>query len=84
MVGWPFRIRPELTSGFYQQGDSPVSVLESSRRALAPGFGDLQIQPGLTPRPARQQPRFAKKRKLFPVDSYKIRPRDGYAGRFQA
>ncbi len=30
-----------------------ASAFESSRRALAPGFGDLQNQPGLTPRPDR-------------------------------
>ena len=24
----------------------------SSRRAIAPGFGDVEIQPGLAPRPA--------------------------------
>jgi hypothetical protein len=43
---------------------------KSSRRALAPGFADLEIQPGLAPRPARKKPQcdrpqFAQKPELF-------------------
>ena len=33
---------------------STVYAFKSSRRSLAPGFGDLKNQPGLAPRPARK------------------------------
>jgi hypothetical protein len=52
-------IRPKKLPVFGSKAIAPVSALESRRRALAPGLGDLQIQPGLAPRPARQQPRSA-------------------------
>jgi len=52
----PFRNGPENNFNVLDEVRKPtVSAIESSRRALAPGFSDLANQPGLAPSPARQQ-----------------------------
>ena len=59
-INLPSFNQPSLTLRLARSGAlATVSSFESSRRALAPGFGDLENQPGLSPSPARQQPQSA-------------------------